>query len=417
MRNRNISPIHFFNISSACIPDPTTGLVRRFMRTQSTAIVFALLLCFLPLCTRQARAESPDTVTLTSGEQLSGKLIRVEAGKVVFHSSVLGDVAFPLDKVKTLHAGQFAVVGKGLHLTHKTAAQGIPVGSIAIKDGAVHVTPAHGEEKLLPASETQYLIDATSFHRVLGGRPSLLQGWGGSVTLGASMVKSTDSAQTYTGALSLVRAVPTVAWLPPGSKTTLNLGGTYGLARNPEIDVNSAVVQPASVTKTDLLQGSLEYDRYFTPALFGYGVAAANHNLGSGLLVQQSYGGGIGWTVCNDSKNNLALKAAMQYEQQQFYNSNSQPLTPTKNLSAAAISETWVRSFAHSFKLSQDFLLNPALNVAQAYAATADASLIFPAYKNLNFTLASSDNYVGDPPAGFLRNTFQFTAGITYNLK
>ena len=44
----------------------------------------------------------------------------------------------------------------------------------------------------------------------------------------------------------------------------------------------------------------------------------------------------------------------------------------------------------------------------------ANASLFFPAYKKINFTLSSTDNYLGDPPAGYQRNTFQFTAGITY---
>ena len=41
----------------------------------------------------------------------------------------------------------------------------------------------------------------------------------------------------------------------------------------------------------------------------------------------------------------------------------------------------------------------------------------FPVYKNLGFTLGSQDNFVNNPPFGYRKNTFQFTAGLTYSLK
>jgi len=41
----------------------------------------------------------------------------------------------------------------------------------------------------------------------------------------------------------------------------------------------------------------------------------------------------------------------------------------------------------------------------------------YAAAQEVQFHVASVDNYLGDPPAGFRRNSFQFTTGVTYSLK
>jgi hypothetical protein len=394
----------------------------RFIASFPGFLVGGLLLSGLALGAWQARAEAPaqapDTLTLTDGEQLIGKLVKVHAGAVTFHSDLLGDVTVPLAKVKTLHAGQFAVVEKKLHLTRKTAEEQVPVGAIAIENDTVRVFPPKAEEREFPAKSVDSLIDAASFDRELRGERNFFYGWTGPITLGASLVESTNSAQTYTGTVALVRAIPATDWLPPSSKTILNLSGTYGLARDALIASNGIVLQPASVTKTDILHGGAEYDKYVSPAFFGYVHASADHNFGSGLQLQQAYGGGMGWSVLNNPKNSLDLKAEMQYEQQQFYNGGAGPTgTPTVNLASAAITENWQRNLAHGMKFSENLTLMPAFNIVQAYSAVANVDLLFPVYKKLNFTLASTDNYLGDPPNGYMRNTFQFTAGVTYVVK
>jgi hypothetical protein len=378
----------------------------------------ALLFSALGLGTSQAPAQTPDTLTLIDGEQLIGKLVRVHAGAVTFHSDIAGDVTVPLAKVRTLRAGQFAVIGKDEHFTRETAGDKIPVGAIAIENDTVHVSPPQAEEKAFPAKSVDSLIDAASFNRELRGKRDFFTGWNGPVTLGASLVESTNSAQTYTGSVALVRAVPAADWLPPSSKAIVNLSASYGLAKDPQIIVNGNVLQTASVTKTDILHGGAEYDKYGSHALFGFVSASADHNFGSGLQLQQAYGSGLGWSVINNPRNSVDLKAEMQYEQQQFYNSSAGPSgTSTKNLASAAITETWNRNLAHSMKFNEYLSLTPTFNIAQAYSAVINANFLFPAYKKLNFALSSTDNYLGDPPQGYMRNTFQLTAGVSYIVK
>jgi hypothetical protein len=392
---------------------------RKPLLTLARHIAWTCVCTLLLLWASQAYAETPDTITFSDGEQLAGKLISVLGGTVTFHSDILGNVTVPLEKVKTLNtAHPFAVVEKNQRVTRKTAVEQIPVGSIALKSNSVNVSPPNAQEKSFPENQIASLVDATTFHREIQNESDLLYGWGGSITLGASLVDATNSAQTYTGAVALIRSIPTIAWLPPASKTTLNLSGTYGLAKNPEIISNGGIFQAASTSKTNILHGDAEWDKYLSPVIFGLVNASADHNFGNGLQLQQAYGAGLGWSIIKQPKETFDVKATLLYQQQQFYNGLESGLgTPSVNLIGADLNESWSRTFAHNVKFNEYITLTPTFNVVRAYSAVGNANFVFPVYKRLNFTLSSTDNYLGDPPEGFRRNSFQFTAGITYIVK
>ncbi len=392
---------------------------RKLLLTLARHLVWACVCTLLFVWANHAYAETPDTITFNDGEQLAGKLISVLGGNVTFHSDILGNVTVPLEKVKTLNtAHPFAAVEKDQRVTRKTAVEQIPVGSIVLKNDSLNVSPPNAQEKSFPASQLASLLDAATFHREIQNESDLLYGWGGSITLGASLVDATNSAQTYTGAIALIRSIPTTAWLPPASKTTLNLSGTYGLAKNSEIISNGEIYQAASISKTNILHGDAEWDKYLSPVIFGLVNASADHNFGNGLQLQQAYGAGLGWSIIKRPKETFDVKAILLYQQQQFYNGLESGLgTPSVNVIGADLNESWSRTFAHNVKFNEYLTLTPTFNVVRAYSAVGNANFVFPVYKKLNFTLSSTDNYLGDPPEGFRRNSFQFTAGITYVVK
>lgn len=360
-----------------------------------------------------------DTITFKNGDTLTGTIDKVTFGNVSFHSDELGNLKIPLTKIKAMHtATAFAAGSKTEHLTNKNLAKQVPVGRIALENNTVKVMLPQGGVREFPARDLSFMMRKSAFRRELHEQPDLLYGWYGTVSLGATVVQSTNSALTYTGAVQLVRAIPTVAGLPAGSKMILNLSGTYGLAKSPEVVSGQQVIQTASVTKTDILHGALEYDKFFTPMVFGLVSGGADHNFGQGLQLQQAYGAGGGLAILRTPKNDLVVRGSLQYEQQQFYNGVTSGLgTQTENLVGASIGETWSRAFPYHIKFNQYVTLNPTFNVVRAYSGVAGAELIFPAYKNLNFSVSVTDNYIGDPPEGFMRNTIQLTTGVTYALK
>ena len=134
---------------------------RKPFLTLARDIAWACVCTLLVLCGGRAYAETPDTITFNDGEQLAGKLISVIGGNVTFHSDILGNVTVPLEKVKTLNtAHPFAVVEKDQRVTRKTAVQQIPVGSIALKNNSLNVSPANAQEKSFPENRVASLVDA-----------------------------------------------------------------------------------------------------------------------------------------------------------------------------------------------------------------------------------------------------------------
>jgi hypothetical protein len=62
----------------------------------------------------------------------------------------------------------------------------------------------------------------------------------------------------------------------------------------------------------------------------------------------------------------------------------------------------------------------PAYNNPRAYSVNETNTLTFPTYKNLGFTVGTLDSYLNNPPVSLpptKRNSFQFTAGLTYAIK
>ena len=363
--------------------------------------------------------ENQDTITLTNGDTLTGKVSKLTLGKVSFHDDVLGDLTIPVNKIKAMNTKTAFAAGSTTEpLTRKNVAEEVPLGKVSIEDQVVKITPTDGTVHEFPAKDLSFMLDVDAYQRELHNESDLFYGWNGTATVGATLVEATNSSQTYTGAVAFVRAIPTIAGLPAGSKTILNMSGTYGLAKNPQIISGDTVYQTASVTKTDILHGDLEYDKFFSSTIFGLVNASADHNFGNGLQLQQAYGAGIGWAILRSPQNDLSFRAALQYEQQQFYNGITSGLgTPTDNLVGALVGETWNRTFPHNMKLKESITLSPTFNLVNSYSGVGSASFLFPVYKRLNFSITTTDNYLGDPPEGFLRNTFQLTTGITYTLK
>jgi hypothetical protein len=130
--------------------------------------------------------------------------------------------------------------------------------------------------------------------------------------------------------------------------------------------------------------------------------------------LQQIYGGGIGWTAFKTPAHEMDLKAAMQYESQQFIGDSSND----QNLVSSTFSANYVLH-PKLLTYTQAVAYLPAYNQTAAYSITETNSFKFPVYKNLGFTVGTMDSYLNDSPLTTpptQRNSFQFTMGLTYKV-
>ena len=365
-------------------------------------------------------APAPDVIIFTNGDRLTGKLLRVIGQTVTFHSDLVGDVNVTWDKIRELTSSSpFAVLEKNVIPKRKLDEAGIPIGALKFSGKDIQLESATSTAAIppLPVADVAYVIDQPSFDKQLRKEPGFLEAWNGSVTAGVTLVQATQNQYTFSGAAGLVRAVPSVGWLPPRNRTAVDFAGSYGKITQPGYTPPGMAPVPASYTKTNIEHFDAERDEYFSPRFYYLADLALDHNYAQDLDLQQIYGAGIGLTVIKQPKRQLDTKITAQYEKQQFGDASA---GSNQNLIGATLSANYTATILKRLMFNQQLSYIPAFNNPRAYSANEVDTLAFPAWKNLSFTVGTLDSYLNDTPLTVpptKRNSFQFTMGLTYNIK
>jgi hypothetical protein len=385
-------------------------------------IAIAALLCFQGHLEAQAAGAQPDVLILSNGDTLHGKFVNAINGKVTFHSDPLGDITLDWDKIKALQTGgNFAVFDKNVKIREKKSAAALPTGTLEVanKSLTLHTENAAAPAPI-PVANAQFIMDKATLDKQLFHHPGFFSGWNGAATAGASIVSATQNQYTFSGAVGLVRIVPTASWLSPRNRTSVGFIGSYGKITQPSYTIPGTgttppIFVPEVVTKSALYHADAERDEFFSPRFFALGQVAFDHNFAQDLDLQQIYGGGFGFTFLKTSDQEANLKATIQYEKQQFISSSSSNL----NLIGSTVSLSYIlnRKFV---TYTQGLAYIPAFNNPHAYSVNETNTLAFPAYKNLSFSVGTLDSYLNNTPLAeppTKHNSFQFTMGLTYAIK
>lgn len=351
--------------------------------------------------TAPVSSAEPDVLTFTDGEKLIGHFEKSLGDSLTFKSDAAGEVTVKWEKVKELHSSQkFAVVKKDTELRWHQKPD-IPQGNIAVADQAIQVKSDAQPAVTIPVSNVSEVINQAAFNKAILQKPGIFEDWKGSATLGISLVNGTQSSQSYTSAVSLQRVLPTEPWIDPSSRTIIDFSSAYGQVTEPS----------TPVVKTSLYHAEAERDQYFRPRLFGFASAGFDHDYSQGLDLQQTYGGGVGWTALKRPNQELDLKGELTFVNQQFFDA-----TANQKLFGSIFSETYDRHFRKKIVLHEQISFNPAWSNLQAYSANGIVNLSMPVIQRISFTVSTADQYLNDPSPGFRKNSYQFSTGLTYTL-
>jgi Protein of unknown function, DUF481 len=418
---------------------PNRALIRSLFRGLRLPTL-AIVLSGSAFCVAQsnpaapAPKPTPDELVLSNGDTLHGKFVSETAGKVTFHSDPLGDVSLTWDKIKELHTtGKFGVLNpKDISARRTKHGVQIPQGTLDVANQQVTIHPDNGAA-LAPAAvkDAQFMMDQATLDKQINHEPGFFTGWNGPATGGATLVTATQNQYTFTGAVSLIRMVPTVSWLAPRNRTSTDFSGSFGKITQPGYEVPASSTTPANfvaaqTTKTAIFHADAERDEYLSPRFFALAQTAFDHNFSQSLALQQIYGGGFGWTAIKSPNQELDVKATVQYESQQFIPTPATPAnpvppvsTPNLNLVGSTFSANYLLTLKKiTFAQSLSFI--PSYNQPNAYSANETNTLTLPAYKNLGFSVGTLDSYLNDVPITeppTKPNSFQFTLGLTYAIK
>jgi hypothetical protein len=402
-------------------------------------VAFAILLITLPAVSLAHAADSPtllgggkakpqakpaaptappDVIVFTNGDQLTGTFVREVAGTVTFHSDIVGDVNVPWAKIKELRSNtKMAVLENTVKVRHGKALQNLPEGTLSVEANLITVHPDNNQLiEPIPIAKAQYIVDEATLNKQVYGHPSFFAAWNGSATAGATIVQATQKQYSFSGALALVRVIPSIDWLDPKNRTTVDFTGSFGKITQPAY-YSLGEFYPATDTKSAIYHADAERDEYFSPRMYALGQVAFDHNYSQGLDLQQIYGGGIGDTVIKRPKQQLDIKATVQYEKQTFINATD---GINQNLIGSTFAGVYALKLPRGLVFNQQLSYIPAWNNTAAYSATESDTLAIPFYKSLSFSVGTLDSYLNNPPPAVpptMRNSFQFTFGATYVIK
>ncbi len=365
----------------------------------------ALLVLSCPLIGYANGPESApdrDVLLFTDGEKLIGHLQRADGESVVFKSDMAGTITIDWKKIKELHGRNFVVVPKSARLSWRGSYPNLARGELSADAEKLQVQPTPNAPPVsIPVLDTQAVIEGAAFDKAISYRPGLFESWKGNASLGISLVEATQKSQTYTSSVNLTRLLPVENWLEPSNRTILAFTSSYG-----------NLSQPGTPTvKTSIFHATAERDQYFRPTVYAMADAGFDHDFSQGLNLQQSYGGGIGWTAVRAANQTLDLKAEADYVNQQF-----QTASQNQKLLGSIFSEDLSRKFRHDIALQQQLSFDPAWTNLRAYSATGSISLTIPVFKRIGVTMTSMDRFLNDPSLGFRKNSFQFTTSLTYSV-
>ena len=183
----------------------------------------------------QTAAAPPDVLVLSNGDTLHGKFVNAIDGKVTFHCDPLGDITLDWDKIKELHtSGDFAVFNKNEKYRERKA---LPLFPPARSKWQISRSPCTRKTRQAPRpfqsptrnsswtkppwTSSSIIIPASSAGGMEQRPPAL------------PLSRQPRIQYAISGALDLVRVVPTASWLSPRNRTSVGFIGSYGKITQP----------------------------------------------------------------------------------------------------------------------------------------------------------------------------------------
>jgi len=322
-----------------------------------------------------------DEITAKNGERLTGKIVKLDGGKVTIDSATAGAVTLAWDQVKEASSeGELTVVlsdGRTLK------------GKIGMGADRLVITTATGVESA-PLGEVRGLRDADEqkkYERL--EKPSVLALWAGYFDIGASLARGNADTTTIATAMNASRVTR-------NDKTTAYFNQIYGRAK----------VSGIETTNAEAIRGGWAYSRSLRKRLFLNGFNDYEYDKFQSLDLRFVAGGGLGVSVLNTEKNRLDLVGGGSYNRERF----STGLV--RNSAEAYWGDDWNWKLAGSSSLKQAFRMFNNLSSPGEYRVNFDIGLVTNINKWLGWQITLSDRYLSNPLPGKKRNDVLASTGL-----
>ncbi len=223
-----------------------------------------------------------DEIILKNGDRLSGKLVSMEEGKLIFNTSYAGDITVNWSEIKTIKTdGQAAIL----------------LNNGSLIKGALQPTK---DNKVMVDTSSSLGTPPLDLGEVAAINPELLP-QEVKLTGRADVAIALRSGNTDTSTYNLSGEIQARS-----KKSRYTLGGEY----NREEDHDKTTVNN--------WLAYAKYDHFLTEKLYGYVNTVFEKDKMADLNLRSSIGLGLGYQVWESEKTNLALEAGLSYVNEDY---------------------------------------------------------------------------------------------------
>ncbi len=327
-----------------------------------------------------------DSVSLRNGDQLTGRVVTVGDGKLVFHSDVTdSDIEIPWDAVVSLQTEQAV--------------------AIQMSDGRQVMArlnvPAAGDARITTAAGDEESVDRNGFQVMGEEQAKEVSPWSGSLRLDFSTTQGNSNTAT----------LGTSARVQHETEKTVLAGYFTSFFQRSDGDRNA-----------ENYSWGVRADYKFTERAYGYGSADWLTDSFRSLNLRSQIGVGGGYKFVDEEDIDFAGELGLTYTIDDFKEPTARERTadPTLKTSddeylSARLAETvnWkmndsvqLRHFAEYLPSVEDPFNDYLLRAILEFRVALD--------KNLYLELGAEDRYDNSPPKGIKRNDLRFYAAIGY---
>jgi putative salt-induced outer membrane protein len=338
--------------------------------------------CFLLFFSLASFLAFADQIQLKTGDQIAGKITKLDSGKVTIQTDFADEITVKWDKIAKLTSDTPLYV-PGPHQKNV-----LTVNSIERTDEDVIVSGTSTPETHLAAadvtlfrSEEEQKAYEHSLH------PRIMEEWSGGLTFGLAFARGNSETTNVSSGLALARATR-------NDKITSYLTSVY------------ATDSTLNATTSNAINAGARYDRNVTRRLFGYGSADFTYDELQGLDLGSIFGSGFGVHVLDRRDTAFDVLGGISWTRQAYIGN------VLKSFPSVQIGETFSKRLFGKTDFKQRGFFYPDLTNSSQYNAALDAALSTKIYKRLSWQLTFSDRYTSYPLPGKKSNDVLFSTGV-----
>lgn len=347
------------------------------------------LLC-LALVWSEACAQ---VVHFRNGDRLSGEWVRVQDRKVIVKTNTIGEVAIPLDTIRSFEPQQRAVVSlkNGQILYGELRLNG---------SGEWVLTTGQKQRRLTAALFETAFPQARHEPKALRSVLSSWLRWKANANFGYSLVRGDRQAGTLSLGMNASRGQSDLAGLHDRWRTNYSAN----------LLITSTQSSTGRIT-ANTITSAVRQDFFFTVNNFFFAMGQLEHIEPQAIELRQTYALGVGHDLLRNPRHAISLLGGITYVNERLRTGGRR-----QNYSEGLLGQKLSLSLSDRVKFTHQLNFYPNLSAYGDFRMDTTSALTTRLTRRLSFNLNVVDRYLTLHPVSGRKNHLVFTSGFGLRL-